>query len=101
MKETLKTDWEEIPTTTFENGIGASTQEGQVKYLEEQTKLSIFCVFAIYVYCWFNRKPNEIEAYVEASPKAFKQESRDIRYVKFALKASAQDEKDIETALTN
>ncbi len=84
-------------------GTGASLVEGKRKYFEAQTKLS-----GSYVYLPYSSikneevkvSPEEVEAYVAQHDAEFTvDETRDIEYVKFDIKASAEDEEAIKAEL--
>lgn len=84
-------------------GIGASLKEGKTNYMEKQTELS-----GSFVYLPFKEvdskevavSSSEIDAYVKAHANEFEVEaSRDIKFVKFDMVASAEDEEELTNEL--
>ncbi|WP_347175138.1 peptidylprolyl isomerase [Polaribacter uvawellassae] len=93
-----------LETTTYNNlitaGVGASLKEGELQYLTDNTKIT-----AEYVYVPFTTvadslvtvTKSEIEAYIKANPTSFKVDaSADIKYVKFDIIPTQEDEDDIK-----
>ncbi len=95
---------ENMQKTTYDNlvsaGFGATLLEGRAEYFKENTKVD-----ASIVYIPYNSvadslvaiKKSEIKAYVEAHAKKFQVEaSRDVKYVKFDILASTEDQAEIK-----
>jgi peptidyl-prolyl cis-trans isomerase D len=83
-------------TQLVQYGVGASLKEGEMAYLQGQTKLSGSYVYVPYTS--INDEDvevsvSEVEAYVNAHKEQFStDETRDIKYVSFDIKASQEDE---------
>ena len=87
-------------------GLGASLKDGERNYLDQNTKFNID-----YVYVPLAKIPDslvtisddEIKEYVKANREEFKseEESRNIRFVKFDIKATPEDEEAIKKELSN
>ena len=91
---------QDIQKSTYDNlvgaGLGASLKEGEAQYLTENTNVS-----GDFVYVPYSSIKNEevevtksdVKAYVNKHSDEFQVEaSRDINYVKFDIKATAEDE---------
>ena len=89
-----------IKKTAFDNlvsgGLGASLKEGESQYLNENTKTTAQFVYVPYTTIpdsLISVKKSEVESYIKAHASDFKVEaSRDIKYVKFLIKATPEDE---------
>ncbi|MET2986277.1 peptidylprolyl isomerase [Aureibaculum conchae] len=77
-------------------GLGATFKEGERHYMANNTKLDLEYVYVPYTYIADSAvtvTDNEIEQYVKNHPNDYKAEaSRDISFVKFDTKPSAEDE---------
>ncbi|CAL2076354.1 peptidylprolyl isomerase [Tenacibaculum sp. 190524A05c] len=93
-----------LQKTTYDNlvaaGLGASLKEGENEYLTENTKIN-----ADLVYLSYTSVPDssvtvtrgEIKDYIAKHPAEFEVEaSRDVRYVKFNINATPEDEAEIK-----
>ncbi|MFC2110357.1 peptidylprolyl isomerase [Bacteroidota bacterium] len=84
-------------------GIGASLKDGERNYIENGTKLSGSFVYVPYSSiddADATVSSSEIDAYVKNHASEFEVDAtRDIKYVKFDIVASEQDEQDIQDEL--
>jgi len=95
---------ENLQKTTYDNlvgaGLGATLQEGKTQYFEENTKISgdlVYLPYTTVADSLVTVTKSEVKSYVEAHPKEFEVEaSRDIKYVKYDIIASPEDEADIK-----
>ena len=93
-----------LQKTTYDNlvaaGLGASLEEGKTEYFNENTKISGDLVYLPYTSVadsLVQITKGDVKKYIESHASEFEVEaSRDISYVKFDIKASAQDESDIK-----
>ena len=91
---------ENAETNTYNNlvtaGLGASLKEGETQYFIDNTKLSaqfLFVPYSAVADSLVKIKKSEVEAYIKKNEADFKVEaSRDIKYVKFAIEATPEDE---------
>ena len=89
-----------LENTTYNNlitaGLGASLKEGELQYLNDNTKITAQYVHVPYTTVsdsLVKVNKSEIEAYVKANASSFKVEaSRDIKIVKFDIIATQADE---------
>ena len=96
-----------LQKTTYDNlvaaGLGASLKEGENEYLTENTKINANLVFLSYTSVpdsSITVTRGEIKKYIENHPSEFEVEaSRDIRYVKFNIKATPEDEAEIKAGV--
>ncbi|MCH2034614.1 MAG: SurA N-terminal domain-containing protein [Tenacibaculum sp.] len=93
-----------LQKTTYDKlvaaGLGASLTEGENEYITDNTKINANLVFLSYTSVPDSAvtvtKP-EIKSYIDKHPSEFEVEaSRDIRYVKFNIKATPEDEAEIK-----
>lgn len=86
-------------------GLGASLSEGKSKYLSENTKVSgdfVFVPFSSVSDSLITVDKSEIQSYINSNKNDFQVDaSRDIKYVKFDIKASEEDEKVLRTEVAN
>ena len=95
---------EGIQKSTYDNlvgaGLGASLEEGKAQYFNENTKVSGDLVYLPYTSVadsLITVTKGEVKSYVEAHANEFQVEaSRDIKYVKYDIIASPEDEADIK-----
>jgi peptidylprolyl isomerase/peptidyl-prolyl cis-trans isomerase D len=95
---------ENTETNTYNSlvtaGLGASLKEGEMEYVIENTKLSgdfVYVSYASIADSLVSIKRSEVAAYIKANENEFKAVStRDISYVKFDIKATAEDEEAIK-----
>jgi peptidyl-prolyl cis-trans isomerase D len=84
-------------------GVGASYKEGERNYKESQTKINgslVYLPFETLDSKEINVASSEIESYVNAHASEFKvNESRDIKFVKFDIVASPEDEEELKNEL--
>ncbi|MBJ2173927.1 peptidylprolyl isomerase [Aureibaculum sp. A20] len=77
-------------------GLGATFKEGERYYMANNTKLDLEYVYVPYTYIADSAvavTDSEIEQYVRSHPNDYKAEaSRDISFVRFDIKASAEDQ---------
>ena len=98
-----------LETTTYNNlitaGLGASLKEGEMQYLNNNTKIT-----SEFVYVPFSTvkdedikvTTSEIDAYVKSHAAQFEvEESRDIKLVKFDIIPTAEDEAAIKSEVAN
>ncbi|WGH74058.1 peptidylprolyl isomerase [Tenacibaculum tangerinum] len=89
-----------IEKTTYDNlvaaGIGASLKEGEANYFTENTKVSgkyIYVPYTTIADSLVILKKSDVENYINNHQDAFQVEaSRDINFVKFDIKPTAEDE---------
>ena len=103
-EKNIKTNLERTNYNSLINaGLGSTLNEGKSKYYFQNTSVDLD-----YVYVPFKSisdslitiSKDEIKAYVKAHAKDFKvDESRDIEFVKFDIKATAEDEKEIKNEI--
>lgn len=81
-------------------GLGASLKEGESQYFMDNTKMSaqyLYIPFGVVPDSIVKIKKSEVETYMKNHEEDFKVEaSRDLKYVKFAIEATPEDEKAIE-----
>ncbi|MEQ6123056.1 peptidylprolyl isomerase [Pseudotenacibaculum sp. MALMAid0570] len=110
--QTLAKAWEDykdlialnLKRDTYNNlvtaGLGASLQEGKDTYNEENTLMSADFVYVPYTSIadsLINVSKSDIEAYVKSHPNEFQvEESRDLSFVLFEIKATEGDKNDIK-----
>ncbi|MDB2385479.1 peptidylprolyl isomerase [Polaribacter sp.] len=95
---------ESAATNTYNNlvaaGLGASLKEGQSQYFIDNTKLSAQFLFVPYTSVadsLVGIKKSEVESYIKNHEADYTVEaSRDIKYVKFAIEPSQEDEEAIK-----
>ena len=98
-----------LENTTYNNlitaGLGASLKEGELQYLNDNTKIT-----SQYVYVPFTTvsdslvkvTKSEIEAYIKKNPKSFKVDaSSDLKYVKFNIVPTKGDEDAIKAEVAD
>jgi peptidylprolyl isomerase/peptidyl-prolyl cis-trans isomerase D len=93
-----------LQKTTYDKlvaaGLGASLKEGENEYLTENTKINANLVFLSYTSVpdsLITVTRGEIKKYIDNHPSEFEVDaSRDIRYVKFNIKATPEDEAEIK-----
>ncbi len=89
-----------LKRTTYDNligaGLGASLKEGETQYLNDNTKITAQYVYVPYTSVadsLITLKKSDIQNYINAHKEDFKVEaSRDIKYVKFNITPTAEDE---------
>ena len=89
-----------LKRTTYDDligaGLGASLKEGEAQYLNENTKISGKFVYVPYTSIsdsLITLKKSDIQKYIDANSADFKTEAaRDIKYVKFDILPTAEDE---------
>lgn len=97
-----------LERTTYNNlvsgGIGASLKEGETQYLNENTKTTAQFVYVPYASIpdsLITIKKSDVQAYISKHASEFEvEESRDIRYVKFLIKATPEDEEAIKNEIS-
>lgn len=81
-------------------GLGASLKEGEFQYLSDNTKLNtqfVYVPYSIIPDSIVKLKKSDVEKYIKEHEADFKvDESRDINYVKFDIKATQEDENAIK-----
>lgn len=86
-------------------GLGASLKEGKDRYNEENTKISADFVYVPYLTIpdsLVNVTKADIEAYVKSHPNEFQvEETRDISFVKFDIKATQEDKDAIKKSVAD
>lgn len=98
-----------LETTTYNDlitaGLGASLKEGELEYLNNNTKINsqfVFVPFASVSDSLVTVTKSEIEAYIKAHPVNFQVEaSSDIKFAKFDIVATKGDEDAIEKELAD
>ena len=98
-----------LERTTYNNlvsgGLGASLKEGESQYLNENTKTTAQFVYVPYTTIpdsLISVKKSEVESYIKEHASDFKvEESRDIKYVKFLIKATPEDEAAIKNEVAS
>ena len=84
-------------------GLGASLKEGENNYLNNNTKLSaqfVYLPFTSLADSLVKVSTSEIASYINDHEKDFQVEaSRDLSYVKFDTKATAEDQEAIKSEL--
>lgn len=93
-----------LENTTYNNlitaGLGASLKEGEMQYLNENTKITsqfVYVPFTTISDSLVTVTKSEIEKYIKANPTNFKVEaSTDLKYVKFNIVPTKGDEEAIE-----
>ncbi len=96
-----------LEKTTYDNlvtsGLGASLKEGENKYLTENTKISGKYVYAPYTLIadsLVTVTKGDIKSYIEANASNYEVEaSRDVKFVKFDIKPTAEDEAVIKNSV--
>jgi peptidylprolyl isomerase/peptidyl-prolyl cis-trans isomerase D len=91
---------ENAETNTYNNlvnaGLGASLKEGESQYFIDNTKLSaqfLYVPYSAIADSLVRIKKSEVETYIKNNESDFKVDaSRDIKYVKFAIEATPEDE---------
>jgi len=77
-------------------GLGASLKEGELQYINDNTKISsqyVYVPYATVADSLVKVTKSEIETYIKANPVSFKVEaSTDVKFVKFDIKATQGDE---------
>lgn len=89
-----------LETSTYNNlitaGLGASLKEGEFMYMNDNTKITSQYVYVPYTTVadsLVKVTKSDIEAYIQKNPKSFEVEaSRDIKYVKFNIIPTQEDE---------
>ena len=89
-----------LERTTYNNlisgGLGASLKEGESQYLNDNTKIDaqlVYIPFTSVNDTLAKVSKSEIKSYIKSHSSEFEvEESRDIRYVKFLIKATKEDE---------
>lgn len=97
-----------LENTTYNNlitaGLGSSLKEGELQYLNDNTKITSEFVYVPYTTVsdsLVKVTKSEIDTYVKAHPFRFEVEaSRDIKMVKFNILPTAQDEEAIKNDVT-
>ena len=96
-----------LQKTTYDNlvasGLGASLEEGKAEYNAENTKINASLVYLPYTTVSDSlikiTKP-EIQSYIKKHASEFEVESsRDVKFVKFDIVPSAEDEAEIKTEI--
>ncbi|SEC80628.1 peptidyl-prolyl cis-trans isomerase D [Tenacibaculum sp. MAR_2009_124] len=93
-----------LEKTTYDNlvtsGLGASLKEGENKYLTENTKISGKYVYAPYTLIadsLVTVTKGDVKKYIESHASDYEVEaSRDVKFVKFDIKPTSEDEAVIE-----
>ena len=93
-----------LENTTYNNliaaGLGASLKEGEMQYLNDNTKITsqfVYVPFTTISDSLVTVTKSEIETYIKANPATFKVEaSSDLKYVKFNIVPTKGDEDDIK-----
>jgi peptidyl-prolyl cis-trans isomerase D len=93
-----------LQKTTYDNlvaaGLGASLKEGENEYLTENTKVSANLVFLSYTSVPDSAVTvtrGDVQKYIDNHPAEFEVEaSRDVKYVKFNIEATPEDEAEIK-----
>jgi peptidylprolyl isomerase/peptidyl-prolyl cis-trans isomerase D len=97
-----------LENTTYNNlitaGLGSSLKEGELQYLNDNTKITSQFVYVPYASVsdsLIKIKKSEINTYVKAHASNFKIEaSRDIKTVRFNILPTAEDEEAIKNEVT-
>ena len=86
-------------------GLGASLKEGELQYLNDNTKIDaqfVYVPFSTVSDSLVKIKKSEIEAYINKNPKGFKVDaSADLKYVKFNIIATPSDEAAIKAEVAD
>jgi peptidylprolyl isomerase/peptidyl-prolyl cis-trans isomerase D len=86
-------------------GLGASLKEGEVSYLNNNTKITsqfVYVPFTSIADSLVTVNKSDIEAYIKENPTNFKVEtSSDIKYVKFDITPTKGDEDAIQTEVAD
>ncbi len=98
-----------LENTTYNNlitaGLGASLKEGELEYLNNNTKMDaqfVYVPFASISDSLVKVDKSEIAAYIKKNPKTFKVEaSADLRYVKFNIVPTKGDEDAIKAEVAD
>ena len=93
-----------LENTTYNNlitaGLGASLKEGELEYLNNNTKLTseyVYVPYASVADSLVTVSASDIETYIKENPSGFKVEaSSDLKYVKFTINPTKEDEDAIE-----
>ena len=93
-----------LENTTYNNlitaGLGASLKEGELEYMNNNTKLTsqyVYVPYASVADSLVRVTASEIETYIKENPSGFKVEaSSDLKYVKFTINPTKEDENAIE-----
>ncbi|WP_428740742.1 peptidylprolyl isomerase [Tenacibaculum sp.] len=93
-----------IEKTTYDNlvaaGLGASLKEGEAQYLTENTKVSgkyVYVPYSTIADSLVTLKKSDVSNYINSHKDAFQVEaSRDIKFVKFDIEPTSQDEEAIK-----
>ncbi|CAM1371934.1 peptidylprolyl isomerase [Tenacibaculum xiamenense] len=96
-----------LQKTTYDNlvtsGLGASLKEGENKYLTENTKISGKYVYAPYTLIadsLVTVTKGDVKKYIESHASNYEVEaSRDVKFVKFDIKPTSEDEEVIKQAV--
>jgi peptidylprolyl isomerase/peptidyl-prolyl cis-trans isomerase D len=96
-----------LQISTYNNlinaGLGVTLKDGERYYFDNNTKLDLEYVFIPYSYIpdsTITITDDEIKEFVRSHPDQYKTEaSRDIKFVKFDIKATPEDEQAIKTKL--
>ncbi|MFD0993296.1 peptidylprolyl isomerase [Tenacibaculum geojense] len=94
-----------LQKTAYDNlvaaGLGASLKEGEAQYFTENTKVSgnfVYVPFTSVADSLVQVKKSEIESYINNHANEYQVEaSRDVKYVKFDITATPEDEEAIKT----
>ncbi len=94
-----------LQKTTYDKlvavGVSASLKEGETQYKMENTKINakfVYIPFTSVADSLITIKKSEVEAYINKHKSDFEvDESRDIKFVKFDIKPTTQDEEAIKT----
>ena len=77
-------------------GLGASLKEGELQYLNDNTKITsqyVYVPYATVADSLITISKSEIETYIKANPASFRVEaSTDVKFVKFDITATQEDE---------
>ena len=95
----------ELEKAAYDNlvsaGLGASLKEGEAQYLTENTKVSGKYVYVPYTTIaddLVDLKQSDVKNYISKHEQQFQvTASRDIKYVKFDIKPTAEDEEAVKT----
>ncbi len=103
-EKNIKTNLERTSyNSLITSGLGSTLNEGKSNYYFQNTSVDldyIYVPFTSISDSLIKVSKDEIKTYVKSHAKDFKvDESRDIEYVRFEIKATPEDEKEIETQM--
>lgn len=93
-----------LQKTTYDNlvaaGLGASLKEGENEYITDNTRINADVVYMDYTTVsdsLVKVTASDVQKYINSHPSEFEVEaSRDVKFVKFDIKATPEDEADIK-----